>query len=157
MLFCFNVLPHSAELKLMDIDSEQLGIPNTQYKSTIKMPSGEFQRIIRDLQVLGDTCVISCNKEGVRFSVTGDLGTGNVLVRTNATLEKEEDRVIIDMDEPVELTFALRYLNFFTKATALGPSVVISMSPEVPIVVEYPIEGLGDIKFYLAPKIDETE
>jgi len=145
------------ELKLMDIDSEQLGIPNTQYKSTIKMPSGEFQRIIRDLQVLGDTCVISCNKEGVRFSVTGDLGTGNVLVRTNATLEKEEDRVIIDMDEPVELTFALRYLNFFTKATALGPSVVISMSPEVPIVVEYPIEGLGDIKFYLAPKIDETE
>ena len=48
------------ELKLMDIDSEQLGIPDTEYKCTIQMPSGEFQRIIRDMQVLGDTLAISC-------------------------------------------------------------------------------------------------
>jgi len=146
------------ELKLMDISSESLGIPDTSYLSTIKMPSGEFQRIIRDLQVLGDTCVISCTKEGVRFSVAGDLGTGNVLLRNNTgASDKEEDQVIIDMEEPVELTFALRYLNFFTKATSLGPTVILSMSPEVPIVVEYPIEEMGHIKYYLAPKIDEDE
>jgi proliferating cell nuclear antigen len=143
------------ELKLMEIDQEQLGIPDTQYKCTIKMPSMEFQRIVRDLQVLGDTCIISCSKEGVKFSVSGDMGTGNVLLKANAEAEKEEEQVIIDMEEPVELTFALRYLNFFTKATGLGPSVVISMSPEVPIVVEYPIEQMGHIKYYLAPKIDD--
>ncbi|GFH58581.1 pcna-like protein [Chaetoceros tenuissimus] len=142
------------ELKLMDIDAEPLGIPDTEYQCTIRMPSGEFQRIIRDLQVLGDTCVISCTKEGVRFSVSGDLGTGNVLLRNNAA-EKEEDQVIIEMEEPVELTFALRYLNFFTKATSLGGSVILSMSPEVPVVVEYPIEEFGHIKYYLAPKIDD--
>ena len=145
----------TAELKLMEIDQEQLGIPDTQYKCTIKMPSMEFQRIVRDLQVLGDTCIISCSKEGVKFSVSGDMGTGNVLLKANAEAEKEEEQVIIDMEEPVELTFALRYLNFFTKATGLGPSVVISMSPEVPIVVEYPIEQMGHIKYYLAPKIDD--
>eukprot|EP00561_Arcocellulus_cornucervis_P012966 CAMPEP_0185800618 /NCGR_PEP_ID=MMETSP1322-20130828/980_1 /TAXON_ID=265543 /ORGANISM="Minutocellus polymorphus, Strain RCC2270" /LENGTH=259 /DNA_ID=CAMNT_0028496269 /DNA_START=28 /DNA_END=807 /DNA_ORIENTATION=- len=145
------------ELKLMDIDSEQLGIPDTEYTCTVKMPSGEFQRIIRDLQVLGDTCTISCTKEGIRFSVSGDLGTGNVLVRQNSTAEKEEEQVVIDMQEPVELTFALRYLNFFTKATGLGPTVILSMSPDVPVVVEYPIEDTGDIKYYLAPKIDEGE
>jgi len=145
------------ELKLMDIDAENLGIPETEYKCTIKMPSQEFQRIIRDLQVLGDTCVISCTKEGVRFSVSGDLGTGNVLLRANSTTDKEEDQIVIDMEEPVELTFALRYLNFFTKATSLGPSVILSMSPEVPVVVEYPIEDTGYIKYYLAPKIDDNE
>lgn len=143
------------ELKLMDIDNEQLGIPDTPYKTTIKMPSGEFQRIIRDLQVLGDTCTISCTKEGIRFSVSGDLGTGNVLTRANSATDKEEDQVVIDMEEPVELNFALRYLNFFTKATPLSGSVIISMSPDVPIVIEYPIEESGHIKYYLAPKIDE--
>jgi len=145
------------ELKLMDIDSEQLGIPDTQYKCTIQMPSGEFQRIIRDMQVLGDTCSISCTKEGVKFSVSGDLGTGNVLIRQNNTADKDEEKVMIDMDEPTELTFALRYLNFFTKATNLGPIVILSMSPDVPIVVEYPIGETGHIKYYLAPKIDEDE
>jgi len=142
------------ELKLIDIDNEQLGIPDTEYKCTIKLPSGEFQRIIRDLTVLGDTLVISCTKEGVRFSVSGDLGTGNILVRSKDS-DKEEEEVKIEMEEPVELTFALRYLNFFTKATGLGPSVILSMSPDVPIVVEYPIEEKGFIKYYLAPKIDE--
>jgi proliferating cell nuclear antigen len=146
---------HSLELKLMDIENEQLGIPDTPYKCSIKMPSAEFQRIIRDLQVLGETCTISCTKEGIRFSVQGDLGTGNVLTRSNTTAEKEEQQVIIQMEEPVELNFALRYLNFFTKATALSPTVMISMSPDVPIVVEYPIEDTGYVKYFLAPKIDE--
>lgn len=145
------------ELKLMDIDSEQLGIPDTEYKCTIQMPSVEFQRIIRDMQVLGDTLAISCTKEGVKFHVEGDLGTGNVLIRQNNTAEKVEDRVLIEMEEPVELTFALRYLNFFTKATSLGPTVILSMSPDVPVVVEYPIGETGHIKYYLAPKIDEDE
>lgn len=44
------------ELKLMDIDSEHLGIPETEYKCIVKMPAGEFQRIVRDVSVLGDTC-----------------------------------------------------------------------------------------------------
>ncbi len=77
------------------------------------------------------------------------------MLKHNTTSEKPEERVEIEMAEPVELNFALRYLNFFTKATSLGPSVHISMSPDVPVVVEYPIDNMGHIKFYLAPKIDE--
>ena len=42
------------ELKLMDIDSEHLGIPDTEYLATVKMPSAEFQRICRDLSSIGD-------------------------------------------------------------------------------------------------------
>ena len=37
------------------------------------------------------------------------------------------------MTEAVSLTFALRYLNFFTKATSLSDSVTISMSKDVPL------------------------
>lgn len=153
LVLCFAEC-FQTELKLMDIDNEQLGIPDTPYKCTVQMPSGEFQRIIRDLQVMGDTCTISCTKEGIRFSVSGDLGTGNILTRANASA-KEEEKVVIDMEEPVELNFALRYLNFFTKATSLSGSVIVSMSPDVPVVIEYPIEDFGHIKYYLAPKIDE--
>jgi proliferating cell nuclear antigen len=141
----------------MEIDAEQLGIPDTKYKCNIKMPSDEFQRIIRDLQVLGDTCTISCTKEGIRFSVSGTIGNGNILIRSKPA-EKEEEQVVIDMEEPVELNFALRYLNFFTKATTLSSSVQISMSPDVPVVVQYPISGeIGHVKFYLAPKIEDGD
>jgi hypothetical protein len=43
------------ELKLMDIDSEHLGIPETDYAASIKMPAAEYQRICRDLSSIGDT------------------------------------------------------------------------------------------------------
>jgi len=43
------------ELKLMDIDSEHLGIPDTEYSAVVKMPAAEFQRIMRDLSTIGDT------------------------------------------------------------------------------------------------------
>jgi proliferating cell nuclear antigen len=139
----------------MDIDTEELAIPDIAYRCSVKMPSAEFARIIRDLGVLGDTCTIACTKEGVRFSVTGDIGTGNVLTRANNTSSKEEENVVIDMEEPVELSFSIRYINFFTKATPLSGTVIICMSPEVPMMIEYPIGEYGHVKYFLAPKMEE--
>jgi hypothetical protein len=43
------------ELKLMDIDSEHLGIPDTDYAATVNLPAAEYQRICRDLSSIGDT------------------------------------------------------------------------------------------------------
>jgi len=145
------------EMKLVDLDTEHLGIPDTEYSCVVKLPSGEFQRICRDLSQLGDSVVIACTKEGVKFSASGELGTGNIKLSQNASTDKEEEQVSVDMQEAVCLTFALRYLNFFTKATPLSGQVTLSMSQDVPLVVEYKIEELGFLKFYLAPKIEDQE
>lgn len=144
------------ELKLMDIDSEHLGIPDTEYKCQIKMPASEFQRICRDLAILGDTVTIAVSKDGVKFSVAGEMGSGNMTLRQNSSVDtKEEEQVSIQMEEPVNLNFALRYLNFFTKATPLSSTVILNLSKDVPLVVEYRIEEAGHIRFYLAPKIED--
>ncbi|XP_077542256.1 proliferating cell nuclear antigen [Haemaphysalis longicornis] len=145
------------EMKLMNIDTEHLGIPETDYSVVVKMPSGEFQRICRDLSQIGDSVQITCAKDGVRFSVSGDLGTGNVKLSQTANVDKEEEAVIIEMQEAVSLTFALRYLNSFTKATPLSAQVQLSMSADVPLVVEYKIEDMGYVRYYLAPKIEDSE
>lgn len=146
------------ELKLMDIDGEFLGIPETEYNASITMSSNEFSKICRDLTILGDTVVISATKEGVKFSVSGDLGSGNIMVKQGgAVADDPSSGTTIELTEPVTLTFALRYLNAFTKATSLSDQVKLSMSPDVPLVVEYKMKDLGHIRYYLAPKIqDET-
>lgn len=145
------------EMKLMDLDTEHLGIPETDYSCVIKLPSSEFQRICRDLSQIGDSVIICCTKEGVKFSATGDLGTGNIKLAQTANVDKEEEAVVIEMQEAVTLTFALRYLNFFAKATPLSPQVSLSMSPEVPLVTEYKIGDMGYIRYYLAPKIEDGD
>ena len=43
------------EMRLMDIDSELLGIPDLEHHAIVKMPSVEFARICKDLSNIGDT------------------------------------------------------------------------------------------------------
>ncbi|XP_028399755.1 proliferating cell nuclear antigen-like [Dendronephthya gigantea] len=144
-------------MKLMDIDAETLGIPETEYSSIVKMPSAELQRICRDLSQIGDSVTITCTKEGVTFSCSGDLGSGKINLKQNSSIDNEDDQVSIELHEACSLTFASRYLNFFTKATPLSTTVTLSLKAEVPLVVEYKVGDIGSIKFYLAPKIDDEE
>jgi hypothetical protein len=46
------------DLKLMDIDQEHLGIPDTEYAATITMPSSEFKRICLDLVALSESGIL---------------------------------------------------------------------------------------------------
>ena len=54
----------------------------------MRMPAGEFQRIMKDLSSIGDTVVISVTKDGVKFSTSGDIGSANVTVRQNTSVDK---------------------------------------------------------------------
>jgi proliferating cell nuclear antigen len=147
-------------LKLMDIDSEHLGIPDTDYQCVVTMPSAEFKRICNEIAIIGDTVKISASKEGVKFGVEGDMGSGSIVCKSNSAVDDEDDAVIIKVEEDVSLTFALRYLNFFAKATPLSSTVTLKMSPDVPLVCEYQIgdDGeMGHLRYYLAPKIEDEE
>jgi proliferating cell nuclear antigen len=141
----------------MDIDSEHLGIPDNEYDATVKLPSAEFARIVKDLSSIGDTVEISVTKDAVKFATNGDIGSANVMCRQNKAADKPEEATDIDVTEPVALTFALRYLNSFAKATPLSTHTVLKLSKELPIVVEYRIPDVGSLAFYLAPKIEEEE
>ncbi|KAI3458606.1 hypothetical protein Pfo_015269 [Paulownia fortunei] len=141
------------EMILMDIDSEHLGIPETEFEAIVRMPSAEYARICKDLSSI---VVISVTK-GVRLSSSGDIGTANIVCRQNTSVYRPEDATVIQMEKPVTQTFALRYMSSFAKATPLANQVTISMSSELPVVVKYKIAEAGYLRFYLAPKIEEEE
>ena len=60
------------------------------------------------------------------------------------------------MTEPVALTFSLKYLTNFCKASGLSESVKLCLSSEVPLLVEYSLQDQSYLRFYLAPKVCET-
>ena len=68
-------------MKLMDIDTDTLGIPDTEYDAKVSMPASEFQRICRELSQLGESVRIEVNKEGIRFNSEGDIANGSILLK----------------------------------------------------------------------------
>merc|ERR1712070_1261695 len=144
------------ELKLMQIESEHMEIPEQHYKVSARLPSAEFQKICRDLKEFGETMQVKASKEGITFSVQGDAGGGNVMLKPREA-EKAEDKVTLTVHEPVTATFALRYLVNFSKAAPLCGQVELGLGPDAPLLVKYDVEAAdnGHLQFYLAPKIDE--
>ncbi|KAA1108124.1 proliferating cell nuclear antigen [Puccinia graminis f. sp. tritici] len=94
------------EMKMMDIDIEHLGIPETRYDAEVTLPSSEFNRIIRDLKEMGESIRIEATKEGVTFVTNGDIGKGSVTLKHNAdekkTLKVDKDKDVIDIDSDEE-------------------------------------------------------
>merc|ERR1719269_338878 len=66
-------------------------------------------------------------------------------------------KLTINCNEPVSAAFALRYLNFFTKATPLSDTVQIQLFADMPLTIEYDLgtSDSGYLRFFLAPKVDE--
>ena len=66
----------------------------------------------------------SPNKRAKKVSSAGDDGAGGVS---------------IEMNQPVQLTFSLKYLVNFSKSAALHPTVQLKMSNDVPLLVSRPV------------------
>ncbi|CAG8704071.1 15076_t:CDS:2 [Dentiscutata erythropus] len=142
------------ELKLMDIDQEHLSIPETDYDATIIMPSSEFQRICRDLMVVSESVTIDVSKGEIKFTAEGELGTGNVKLKPTSTIDKPEESITIELGQTVSLQFSLKYLSNFTRGTPLSEQVMLCLSDNMPLLVEYKMD-IGYIRYYLAPKVGD--
>ncbi|CAO3667595.1 unnamed protein product [Rhizopus stolonifer] len=147
----------SYDLKLLDIDSEHLGIPDTTYDANIQMPSVKFQEIVRDLSTLSDSITITCTKEGIKFSADGEIARGSVTVKASSSVDDEDESTTIELQQSVAMSFAVKYLVNFTKATPLSSRVSLNMSADVPLLIDYKLDNIGYVRYYLAPKIEDEE
>jgi proliferating cell nuclear antigen len=88
--------------------------------------------------------------------VTGKAGSGKYCLKNN-NAERIEDQVTISNKEDVTCSYGLQYLNSFAKASSLSNIVTLHISAKYPLMIDYEIEDLGYLKFYLAPKMDDEE
>lgn len=61
-------------LNLIQLDSEHLSIPETEYSSLITINSSEFQKICKELQSLSESLTINTQTDQVLLSVEGQVG-----------------------------------------------------------------------------------
>jgi len=141
-------------LNLITIDSEHLAIPETEYQSVVTINSNEFSKICKELFSLSETVQVTTNSEFVQFSVEGEVGTGSVKLGQNES-DKKEEQTMLEVQEPVSQQFALRYLNMFNKAATISTFTRLCLHQEQPLVVEFKIDNLGVLKYFLAPKISD--
>ena len=43
---------------------------------------------MKEISIIGDTVKISASKEGVKFAVSGDMGTGSIICKQNPAVDE---------------------------------------------------------------------
>ena len=137
-------------LKLLDINSDDLNIPDVDINCIVTMPSNEFQRMCRDMLNIGDTIEISSTDEGLKFNCEGDFASQETLIgeTTHGLSFCKKDKVDISGK------YALKYINLFTKSTNLSNTIQLYLKPNYPLILKYAVANLGEIRFCLAPKAE---
>lgn len=141
-------------MNLIQLDNEHLAIPETEYSSVVSINSSEFTKICKELYSLNETMTIHTTQEFVQFSVESEVGSGSIKIGANDSGPKDE-QTTLEVTDSVTQQFAIRYLNMFNKAAPLSTFTRLCLHEEQPLVVEYKIDSLGVLKYYLAPKIND--
>ena len=120
------------------------------------MSSYQFSKICKELISITDIVDIEVDTNYIKFSVDGKSIIGGITLENNNS-DDLDLQCEIKTNTKINLSFSLRYLNMFTKASTVGKQVNLFLSEKFPLLVEYKIGELGFLKFYLSPRIPDNE
>lgn len=130
------------QLKLLDINEDQIEVPEIEMSSVTMMPSIDFQRIVRDMNNLATDVEITRRNNKFIIQCYGDFANQETSIECNDNFKGE-----------LSGKYSLKYLNLFTKATGMCSAVNIMQEEENRfLVLKYNVANLGDLRFFLAKK-----
>lgn len=137
------------KLNLLDLDNPQIHIDPAVFNSVITLPSGDFQKICRDMSVIANFVDIKNVNNQLILSCRGDFCSQETVLSDN---ESGSHHISSKSNEIVQGIFNLKYLVLFTKCTSLCSTVEIFLKNDYPLIVVFKVASLGEIKLCLAPQ-----
>lgn len=139
------------KIKLLDVDEQTIKLPDVEFDSVITMPSAFFQRMCRDMHNISDTMIIRSANNQLVLACNGDFARQETVIGeadSGMTMQTKTDRTI-------EGRFSLKYLSLFCKAANLSNTIELFLKESFPLILKYNVASLGELKFCVAPKVDE--
>lgn len=153
-------------MPLMDIDTELMEIPETEYDLEFVISSKKFKSIIDELSNFGDTINITYENDIVNFaSETEAEGS----MKLNANVEDFESCCVVE-NATIDSGYATRFIQFMTHFHKINKSCTIFIQSDIPMQFKYSLEDNTNeeneertieqenyVRFFLAPKVKDTE
>lgn len=133
-------------LNLMDIDMDELSIPDTKYSHMYQYGATKVKSIIRDFKEICDVVSLRTNPTGITMN-SCDGQVGSVSCELVAT-------TVVDVGEQIEMNFALRYLMSFMEFQMCAEKFEINLGVDMPLMVRFHFKSESYIVFFLAPQIE---
>jgi len=141
------------EIPLVDIESEVIDIPPIDYAAEFSLSSLNFANIVNQLRLFGDTMDIECSEERIQLYSHG-IESGKMSVEINID---ELTEFSINEGERLTISFGLNYLNHISAFHKLTKEIELKICDNYPLYAAYNFGEDAKVKFYLAPKISDSD
>lgn len=140
------------KLNLLDFDNPHISIDPTEFNSVITLPSTDFQKICRDMANVSELVEIKNIRNQLIFSCKGDFCSQETIL--SDADGSNINQLSGSFDTIVQGVFKLKYLVLFTKCTGLCSTVEVFLRNDYPLIVQYSVASLGEIKLAIAPSME---
>jgi len=151
-----HVFDKQFEVPLMEIDSELMQIPETEYSVEFNLFSLNFANVIHQLKLFGDSIDIECSEEKICMSAK-TLDSGKMTVEINMD---DINSYMINEGLHIQCSYAITFLNNICAYNKISKNVEISLLENFPMKIVYRLDDTDEnakITYYLAPKISDNE
>jgi len=136
------------KLKLIEPEQEELSYPDVKFSSIINLPSGDFQKIIRDLSCISEKLEIKSVGNELIFKCSGQFASAEIhRAESDGGMEF---KIKQDSSKVIQGEFSLKNLGYFIKCTNLCPQIELYLENDLPLVVKYDVASLGSVRLCLA-------
>lgn len=142
------------KVPMIDMDSDTLQIPETEYDLNMTFSSKKFKSIVDQLANFGQTMdVIYMDDKIYLNSESPEDGAMKIEIGL-------EDIESCEVTEEMEInaSYAIRYIHNMTQFMKIAKEVNVMISNDIPLQIQYVIgdeENGNYIRFFLAPKIKD--
>lgn len=143
------------KLFMLDINALDFQMPDVDFHTTITMSSVNFQKIIRDMHNIAETIDIRSVDKQLILSCKGEFCTQETVIGTDNNTGINIKKNVQASDEIIQGLFSLKYIAIFTKCTNMCPNVDIFLKQEFPLILNYKIANLGNIKLALSQEVSD--
>jgi proliferating cell nuclear antigen len=131
----------------LEPEQEDVPTPKISFNAKCKVVSKQIAKDIKELEKISDHMTILANTNALELQANGDCGVGK------NTYQRGDDALLdIEVKEESKAVFSLSYLKDLIQP-ALSELALIEFATNMPIKVTL-LTKFGDLKFYVAPRIE---
>tara|TARA_A100001011_G_C14303293_1_gene841882 strand:- start:2510 stop:3304 length:795 start_codon:yes stop_codon:yes gene_type:complete len=147
------------QLPLIDIDSDMLQIPSTEYSVDMEITSGSITNYINELAIFDETFTLSCGQDNIVMKSKSESGGLSIIIKDEAIVSYAIEE---DNDFSVDMDFSLKYVKDMCTFSKITDTVIINIKNETPMRFHQTLDDSEDaesstnyIRMYIAPKFED--
>ena len=142
---------HFFELNLMDVDEDNLVIPEVDYDVEFTIESKKLVEVLSELNTFGQDLNIKCSESVVELNANGDT----TKLKVNIPVDDLDEYAIAE-GEAIDISFSLSHLCKMCLSMKMSSRINVAISGEYPMSLIYNLGDESKVSFFIAPKVSDN-